>query len=685
ELLKQLVRKAGLYPYLKSEFESLDIEDIILIENNKPSLKKDFVFHETQKKIYNELILGRNIILSAPTSMGKSAILPAILNAKIYRKVVLIVPTIALIDETRKKISAELGHKYKVIHHNCQTYNNDVPTVFILTQERLNQRQDIDSIDLFILDEFYKLGFKYNKNGDLQYDERAISLNISVSKLITKSKQWFFIGPNISNVKGLSNIVGDYTFISSDFRTVSVNLKEYHIPSTDILKKKNTLLKILESNNNEKTIIYCRSPRSANDVANFLACSKKYEIKYSDDLINWIEKSYDPHWSYCNALKSRIVLHHGTLPRAIQHLSLDIFDNSPAHNILICTSTIIEGVNTRAKNVIIFDSHNGIKSLDRFTHNNIKGRAGRMNKHFIGNVHCLGKQPPDDCSDELIIPLGSQDNKVPLNMLGSIDEEHLSQSSQQKWDDYKLEAVTPIEIIKRNSSFEIEKVEEVFNSINSLLIMDYERYKDLNFHSMPTTSALRFIIELFIAVKPKVLTSNGLAIKYRDGRDPINAINGKIRSYLSANSLTEYLKGQVSWKRDDILSKKLPYDETYNLLSTVIDNELKVISNVYGFSLPNFISLMGDIIFHLNSKYKTRLSFDYKEIIQDFEFQKLSPGYSALNEMGIPHQTIEKITDAAVNIDGESIEEICLFINNNLDTIPGLTHIDKKFIGLAKI
>ena len=101
-ILKHLVKKAGLFPYLQSEFKELDLEDIVTIEANKPVAGNDIVFHATQTRVFNQLRNGKNIVLSAPTSMGKSEILANMLSKDRYQTVVLIVPTIALIDETRK-------------------------------------------------------------------------------------------------------------------------------------------------------------------------------------------------------------------------------------------------------------------------------------------------------------------------------------------------------------------------------------------------------------------------------------------------------------------------------------------------------------------------------------------------------------------------------------------------------
>lgn len=70
-------------------------------------------------------------------------------------------------------------------------------------------------------------------------------------------------------------------------------------------------------------------------------------------------------------------------------------------------------MNTNAQTVVIYDGRNGSISLDRFTHNNIKGRAGRMKVHFVGEVHCLEKVPEETLESRVVdIPLGIKMNLV---------------------------------------------------------------------------------------------------------------------------------------------------------------------------------------------------------------------------------------------------------------------------------
>ena len=71
---------------------------------------------------------------------------------------------------------------------------------------------------------------------------------------------------------------------------------------------------------------------------------------------------------------------------------MDLF-NQKKMPMLFCTSTIVEGVNTNAKTIIVYNKPSGEKpSGKRFLLLNINGRAGRYLKHFIGNIVYLEKK-----------------------------------------------------------------------------------------------------------------------------------------------------------------------------------------------------------------------------------------------------------------------------------------------------
>src|SRR3546814_4872573 len=75
-----------------------------------------------------------------------------------------------------------------------------------------------------------------------------------------------------------------------------------------------------------------------------------------------------------------------------------LFEEADGLENLISTSSIIEGVNTSAENVIIWANKNGRPRLNDFTYRNIVGRGGRMFRHFIGKVFLLEEPPAPEAT-----------------------------------------------------------------------------------------------------------------------------------------------------------------------------------------------------------------------------------------------------------------------------------------------
>ena len=88
-----------------------------------------------------------------------------------------------------------------------------------------------------------------------------------------------------------------------------------------------------------------------------------------------------------------ILHHYGGLHRSIAQIVVKLFEDVSDADVLVATSSLIEGVNTSAENVILWDNKSGVPKLNSFTCRNIAGRAGRMFRHFVGNVYNL-EQPP---------------------------------------------------------------------------------------------------------------------------------------------------------------------------------------------------------------------------------------------------------------------------------------------------
>src|SRR5690606_5046603 len=118
-------------------------------------------------------------------------------------------------------------------------------------------------------------------------------------------------------------------------------------------------------------------------------------------------------------------------------------------DILVCTSTLIEGVNTKAKHVVVFDNTIAQRKLDYFTFNNIKGRSGRMFRHFVGRVF-LFADPPNEEYPEVDIPLVTQTETAADSLLIQLADEDLSEFARERLRPLFEQAVLPIPVMRAN-------------------------------------------------------------------------------------------------------------------------------------------------------------------------------------------------------------------------------------------
>ena len=376
--LQDLVREHGLYPYL-TDIENLPMADRLAVELHRPSpaLSGNLVFHAQQAMVYHRLVERENIVLSAPTSFGKSLIIDAVLAEREFRNAAIVVPTIALMDECRRRLT-RLRSEYKVITHGSQLPAER--NLYVMTPERLLEVRNLPPIDFFVIDEFYKL--------DPRHCERAGPLNILFRQLLSTRAQFYLLGPNVTALEGELSRSLPAAFISTSFTTVVTEMESVNTPEKDLpAALADTCRRV-----GPQTLIFCRSPKRTRDAANWLL---DHEIGGGENLAyaaDWVAATYHPDWTVARALRHGIGIHHARLPRSLGHHMVRLFNEGRLPYLLV-TSTLIEGVNTTARNVIVLDNKIATKKYDYFTFSNISGRSGRMNRHFIGRVVVFNPAP----------------------------------------------------------------------------------------------------------------------------------------------------------------------------------------------------------------------------------------------------------------------------------------------------
>lgn len=643
QIIYDFARDIGLFPYLKQD--ELSIEDAIAYEFHKPDgLPDDIVFHTVQARIYNYLLQGDNVILSAPTSFGKSLIIDAIIASKKYQNLVIVVPTIALIDETRRRLSKTRG-EYALITHSNQKIRDR--NIFILTQERVIEIIKDQPVDFFVIDEFYKI------NPTKQDQDRSIILNQAFYKLYKKGAQFYLLGPrveNINNAKFPSTL--NVRIFKTDYKTVITEYIKVHTTNN----KYQDLLTICK-NLKEPTLIYCASPGSANKVAKYLVNSGLFKKQDSNsNAVEWLRDEYHEKWLLPLAIEHGVGIHHGKIPRAISQYEVKAFNNEQLP-ILICTSTLIEGVNTKAKNIIIFDNKVAQQKFDFFTFNNICGRSGRMFQHFIGRVF-LFHDPPESELPLVDFPIFTQDINAPDRLIIQIDDEDLTEQSKNRMRYYSSSQLDlPLDILRLNSNIEPDDQLRLANEIKD----NYKYYRSyFNWSGLPTYHQLKEVCNLIW----EYFLRSGRVSGVSSGSQLTLKIN-QVRVHRSIKRLIEIEVGNET-------------DE--NVVNDKIEQVLDFVKYWVQFNFPRYLNSLNLIQRHIYSSMGLETG-DFGYFAAQIECLFTDPNFIALDEYGIPLQTASKMK-MYFNVAGDLDEMLRRIKELRIDK--GFTPFEKELISDVK-
>lgn len=627
-LIQSLVRQVGLFPYLKEEI--LSLKDTIAYEVPRPSgFKENIVFHHAQAEVYYTLLRGENVVLSAPTSFGKSLIIDSIIASQKHSNIFIIVPTIALIDETRKRLS-KFKDSYKIITHPSQSFSQR--NIFILTQERAIEIIPNVNVDFFIIDEFYKLSPQKTD------EERCHILNQVFYMLVKKDAQFYLLGPNIEQVTTslLDNV--KFKFIKTDYKTVvserhPINLKNGEDPIERLIE--------LSSSLEDSTLIFCQSPASANKVAKAFCDSNKFEkTDENKDLVDWLRDNYHSQWILPDCLEYGIGIHHGKIPRAIAQKCIKLF-NEGKIRFLICTSTLIEGVNTKAKSVIVYDNKIARTKFDYFTFNNICGRSGRMGSYFIGHIY-LFHEPPAPELPLVDFPIFTQTDDAPEKLLINVDVADLNESSKRKLKKYFEQDVLSQETLKKNSYIDLDRQLDLANFIQGKLkeihdLMKWEKY--------PTNNQLKLscmlIWDYFVSSNKRIYgVSSGQQLHFR------------LNQFREARNIKNFITAIIDTEEA----------KTIDSINCAIELAFDIQRHWINFQFPRYLMSLEDIANDIFRKNNLPLC-DYSYFASLVECYFMAPYIIPMDEYGLPIQISNKIgniIDISSNID-EALKQLSNF------------------------
>lgn len=642
-LFTDLIAQCGFYPYIekeKSRLESNNLKKEIEKEFHKSEYirsEEAFYFHAAQKEISDILLNSeQNIVVSAPTSFGKSLLIEEVVASGKYKNIVVIQPTLALLNETRNNLR-KYDDIYKIIVRVSDRPVENGRNLFLLTAERVMEYQDLPQIDFFILDEFYKISQR-------RHDERYEVLNNACNKLLNRHKsRFYFLGPNIDEISQEFIQKYDVVFKKYDYSLVvneeeEIKNGENFYPDRGVeIKEKRLFEELIKLK--EQTIIYCSSPEkstvTAINFAKYLENLSSYSRNSDKEipLISWITEHLSYKWDVILCLKHKIGLHNGAFPKHINSSTIDYF-NIGKLNYLFCTSTIIEGVNTSTKNVIIYNNWRGSQKnkIDYFDYKNIKGRSGRMFKHYIGILYNFYSKVPEQ-KIKIDIPFVDQENPLSKEIIAQTAPDDVKNKNSKEYSELSQLPKDELELYKKNGlSIDGQK------AILDYLTLNFDRdYDQFNWKTKPSYPQSVYLLTLCF----KHLIKPGETI---GGMTP-EKLSVLVQKCNKAKNLFAIVRNEIKYWHED---RAADYNEA-------LIRGFQIQRHWFDYKLPKFFGCFNEIQKFVCAK-RGVLSGDYSYFLATLENDYMSPRANMLMEFDIPKTAIRKL-DAYIpkEVDGENI------------------------------
>lgn len=652
EIWIDLIGRAGFYPYFMDKVKSqervhLSVQTQIKTEFFKSDYLPNVYFHEQQKEIEQALSNGENVAVSAPTSFGKSLLIEEIVARRKFNNILIIQPTLALIDETRKKLS-HYKDFYNLIINTRQKVKER--NIFILTAERVLEFLNLPQIDFFVIDEFYKISNRLN-------DSRIDALNVALLKIMNQKPQAMFLTPTVDSLSKAFREKYQINFFKTDYALVNTNIIEVRNRNNNPFtgdSKKNKLFEML-SEQDESSIVYVKSPNEAYKLAgeyiDYLD-RLNYEVRNNNlEIFEWIDKNISPNWQLKKLLKYGIGAHNGALPRHVVTTEIDLF-NERKLQVLFATVSLIEGVNTVAKNMFIFSQNKGTNKIDFFDFANIRGRAGRMNQHFTGNVYLFIDKIE---GEEFVIDVPSIDQSpVSDEILVNIPDDEAKEIERKHELEKDLDA--EIQDIIRNNLISIKGQKSLYKYIEE----EKEKLTFLKWDRVPAYDKLWQT--LYLGYKFLKENENEGFVKSK-AVTALKFVNQPLKKTI--NEQCEYFESEG--KRDS--------------LNKAIDHVLKFQRNEASFEIPKILAVVDSIQRYVFNKAYMKAG-DYTTFASLLENEQVDERLQFLIDYGVPSSAVKKVKKLPKNLE-EDLQIIQYLKNNFKDFNDNLIAYEKKLLWQA--
>jgi len=411
---------------------------------------KTFLLTEFQRDTILTIRQNRLIGISAPTSSGKSFALYLTIVEQIAESggsVLVIVPTLSLVSQVSQDLS-RMAAMLDVERADVRTAYDSAAcdgAVFVLTQERAMAAMEeedagIIEIDYLVVDEIQNL----ERVG--QDDEQRSKVLLDVLKDIKDrgGARVVLSGPRLSNIDNLGfEIFGEVAAAIDSTVSPVVNftysvskrrgefwLKQYvdtlETPIARRIDDSSKIAGIGKSLYNEAFLNYLESvvgklgsesrnlifsPTGPQARKTAMALAERREAIGTDSLevvalANYLAETVHPEYSLARGIEYGVAYHSGKVPSHAR-VAIEAAFRMGLIKDLVCTTTLMQGVNLPATTVVVRNPRLFVRKtggnaseLSAYEFANLRGRAGRLLKDFIGRTVVLDESSFEDEAQE---------------------------------------------------------------------------------------------------------------------------------------------------------------------------------------------------------------------------------------------------------------------------------------------
>lgn len=408
--------------FLRFEATMRQLENTVTDSDGESLAVTDF-----QYDVLETFARASAVSVSAPTSAGKSFVLSLHIIRRIQAAtqvcVVYLVPTRALIRQVIVTLREALskaglpGTPLRCVPTPIDPGEAAGGVIYVLTQERLlsllNGEQNGVAVSLLIVDEAQGI-----RDGG-----RGVLLHCAIDEVVHRfpTAEVIFASPLARNPEYLLGLFGRQAGIPflEKVSPVSQNLllvrfppKDGGIASFELLRQKTKFMlgsRNLGSNlaglsavkrravfakliaaKDGCCLIYADGAREAERIAEEIARDESpSHDREIQELITYLTDYVHPKYGLIDVLRKRVAFHYGNMPGNVRAGVEELCKHGKLR-FVCCTSTLLQGINLPARDIVIEDPMRGNKQpMTRADFLNLAGRAGRLLREFHGNVWCL--------------------------------------------------------------------------------------------------------------------------------------------------------------------------------------------------------------------------------------------------------------------------------------------------------